>query len=168
MLQALVFAAFVGGCSLHRLGAPGAAAADRASAFDARLAKVCVARTSVLAPNVALSTRDNGRLVGATKGGTHFCYLAEPGLHEITIVAEHPTGLPLQPVERIERTFEAGETYVLRQDVLLLPGVVACHAAFVRLEADALLRRTAHEVLREGPDGAPHEPVVAPAKRRPG
>jgi hypothetical protein len=52
------------------------------------LATVCVVRTSVLALDVAFPTRDNGMLVGATRGPSHFCYRAEPGEHEIAVESE--------------------------------------------------------------------------------
>jgi hypothetical protein len=52
------------------------------------LATVCVVRTSVLALAVAFPTRDNGKLVGATRGPSRFCYYAEPGEHEIVVESD--------------------------------------------------------------------------------
>lgn len=76
-------------------------------------------RTSVLAAAVTFPTRDNGVLVGATRGPTHFCYLAEPGEHVVTIGAD--------ATETATITAEAGRTYVLEQEVdnTIVPARVA-------------------------------------------
>ena len=73
------------------------------SAPPANVAKVCVVRTSVLAAAVTFPAHDNGVLVGATRGPGHFCYLAEPGEHEIAIDADE--------VEAAKLLAEPGRSY---------------------------------------------------------
>jgi hypothetical protein len=79
-------------------------------------AKVCVVRGGALpAPLFTTVVYDNGKLVGATKDETYFCYLAEPGKH--VIVSDGTYG---------SRTAflmaQAGRRYYLKQ-VWLFPGV---------------------------------------------
>ncbi|HSO39206.1 MAG TPA: hypothetical protein VLT33_42060, partial [Labilithrix sp.] len=49
-------------------------------------AQVCVMRPETLARDVSMSVRDNGRLVGATRGGTYVCWVAAAGEHQITSI----------------------------------------------------------------------------------
>lgn len=46
-------------------------------------ARICVVRPHEVASLVPAIVRDNGQLVGMTKGPSYFCYLAEPGQHTI-------------------------------------------------------------------------------------
>jgi hypothetical protein len=43
-----------------------------------------VLRPQWIAAAVTAPVHDNGRLVGATRGPTYFCYAAQPGHHVIT------------------------------------------------------------------------------------
>lgn len=74
-------------CTSYKLAEPAAPIQPWASA-PGGLATICVVRTSVLALAVAFPTRDNGMLVGATRGPSHFCYYAEPGEHDITVESD--------------------------------------------------------------------------------
>lgn len=47
------------------------------------LGTICVIRQSVFAHAVTFAIHDNGQLVGATRGDSYFCYLAQPGAHTI-------------------------------------------------------------------------------------
>ncbi len=116
-------------------------------------------RTSVLASAVTFPTRDNGVLVGATRGPTHFCYLAEPGEHEISIEADE--------VERAKLTVEAGKSYFLKQEVDNIFGYVKCRAVWLaETEAKDLFDASTYEVLVgvPGSETLPPNPPHAPSK----
>jgi hypothetical protein len=74
-------------CTSYKLAEPSAPVQPWSPA-PGGLATVCVVRTSVLALAVAFPIRDNGKLVGATRGPSHFCYYAEPGEHDITVESD--------------------------------------------------------------------------------
>jgi hypothetical protein len=46
---------------------------------SSNLGTVCVFRSSPFARLVTFAIHDNSQLVGATRGDSYFCYLAEPG-----------------------------------------------------------------------------------------
>ena len=79
---------------------------------DATRATVCVVRAGFPAPLYTIAVRDNGALVGATRDGTYFCYLAEPGEHRIVSDATFGT-------RTARLTAVAGRRYYLRQEWLL-------------------------------------------------
>jgi hypothetical protein len=126
----------------------------------ANAAKICVVRTSVLAAAVTFPTRDDGVLVGATRGPGHFCYLAEPGEHDITIVADEP--------EHATLLAEPGHSYYLKQEVDNIFGYVKCRAVWV---ADSAARdafdSTYYEALVGVPGGEalPDSPPFAPSRK---
>ncbi len=86
-------------------------------------AQVCVVRPDSLAASVAMPVRDNGRLVGATRGTTFFCYLARAGEHQITSVDDDTGPMLLRAV--------SGARYWLHQDVSELAGAVHAHLDWV-------------------------------------
>jgi hypothetical protein len=124
----------------------------------ANAAKVCVVRTSVLAAAVTFPTRDDGVLVGATRGPGHFCYLAQPGEHEITVVADE--------AEHAKLLAEPGHNYYLEQEVDNIFGHVKCRAVWLELSAakDAF-DSTYYEVLVgvPGDEALPADRPFAPA-----
>lgn len=72
-------------------------------------ARVCVIRTNgYYARAVTFVTHDNGVLVGATKGGTYFCYQAEPGRHVMRLEADGES--------EVIFTAAKGESYYLREE----------------------------------------------------
>jgi hypothetical protein len=70
-----------------------------------------------------MEVRDNGRLVGATRGGTFVCWLAAPGEHQITSI-DDDTGPTLFRAR-------AGAHYWLHQEVSLLAGELHAHLDWV-------------------------------------
>jgi hypothetical protein len=123
-------------------------------------AKICVARTSAMAQAVTFPTHDNGVLVGATRGIGHFCYLAEPGEHEIAIEADE--------VENAKLQAEAGKTYYLHEEVDNILGYVKCRAVWRDAASAAeLFQNSDHEVLTgvPGNEKLPENPPFAPAKK---
>lgn len=99
---------------------PARAPIDRElGAVPATAARVCVLRPESTAANVTMEVRDNGRLVGATRGSTFVCWLAAPGKHQITS-PDDDTGPTL---------FQArgGSHYWLHQEVTTLGADLHAH-----------------------------------------
>jgi hypothetical protein len=128
LAAALFLVPFVA-CTSWKLETPVAAPINPGGAGPEGAAKVCVARTSVLASAVTFPTHDNGVLVGATRGPGYFCYLAAPGSHTIVTEADEPEVATLQAV--------AGRAYYLKEEVDNVFGYVKCRAVWVEGEAAA-------------------------------
>lgn len=132
-MRTLALAAVLAGCAVVSACAPSASHVAHAVAelgpVPAGSAQVCVVRPAPLAAQVSMPVRDNGRLVGATRGTTYFCYLAASGTHQITSADDDtgPTFLRAQ----------TGARYWLHQDVVELAGDVHAHLDWIE-EATAL------------------------------
>lgn len=152
---------FAAGCTSWRLSEPATVQVHPLAPAPSTHAKVCVVRTSVLAQAVTFPLRDNGVLVGATKGPTHFCYFAEPGAHAIVIEADD--------TEMAGLVAEAGRTYFLKEEVDNVFGWVKCRAVWVNEEVGKqLLDESTYEVLVgvPGSEKLPGGVPVAPARRK--
>ena len=150
------------GCTSWHLASPAKAVVHSASPPPAESAKVCVVRTSVLAQAVTFPTHDNGVLVGATRGPTHFCYLAAPGHHNLSIEADE--------IEHASFEAEAGKSYFLHQEVDNIFGYVKCRAVWVdEATAKDLFPQSTFEVLTgvPGNEKLPPDPPFAPASAPP-
>jgi hypothetical protein len=122
-------------------------------------AQICVLRTSLLAQAVTFPVHDNGVLVGATRGRSHFCYLAAPGRHVLTIAAD--------AIEEAEIVAAPGGRYYLEQEVDNIFGYVKCRAAWVTEEvARELVEESTYRVLVgvPGNERLPGEVPFAPAE----
>ena len=99
------------GCSAYSVkpSAPTIAAFGPA---QPELGTVCVIRRSMFAQAVTFAIHDNGQLVGATRGDSYFCYLAEPGPHELV---SHTGDSTDHPGYARFMVF-AGQRYWLEQD----------------------------------------------------
>jgi hypothetical protein len=86
-------------------------------------AQVCVVRPASMAAQVSMAVRDNGHLVGATRGTTFFCYLARAGEHQIASSGDDTGPLLLRAESRAR--------YWLHQDVVDLAGDVHAHLDWV-------------------------------------
>lgn len=120
-------------------------------------------RTSLVAIAMTFPTRDNGALVGATSGPTYFCYLAEPGEHEVVVEADER--------ETAHLVAEEGKTYFLEQQVDFVFGYVKCRAAWVAEDEARRLLRSSYPGVLVGVPGSevlPKERPLARAKRRAG
>jgi hypothetical protein len=82
-------------------------------------ARICVLRPHGVAALVPAVVRDNGRLVGMTKGPSYFCYLAEPGHHSILTRYGDDVDEKLGSDELVDATLTAapGGHYFLHHDV---------------------------------------------------
>jgi hypothetical protein len=120
-----------------------------------------VLRPESLASEVTMEVRDNGRIVGATRGGTYFCYLAAPGEHQITSIDDDTGPTLLRATD--------GARYFIHQEVGTLGGDLHAHLDFVdEPTAQAMLERIDTRVLvavrgHEESEGA--MPIAA-ARRR--
>ena len=134
---------------------------DELGAVPSGAAQVCVVRPDALASHVSMPVRDNGRLVGATRGTTFFCWLARTGEHQITS-SDDDTGPMLLRAR-------SGARYFLHQDVMELGGAIHAHLDWVD-EGAALEMLDACEarvrVAVPGHDDEPFAQPVAPAISR--
>jgi hypothetical protein len=148
------------GCSSYQLVHPEQALAP-VGPVPGNVARVCVVRTSVIASLVTFPTRDNGVLVGATRGATHFCYLAQPGHHRIQIEADAE--------EHAELDAEGGRSYFLKQEVDNVFGYVKCRAVWVDERQGAeLLDASSYAILGgvPGTEKLPPQPTYVAAAAR--
>jgi hypothetical protein len=152
----------VAGCTSWKLAQPAAATLMPFDAAPPAAARVCVVRTSILALAVTFPTHDDGVLVGATRGQSFFCYLAEPGDHEIAIEADE--------TEHAHLTAKAGESYFLKEEVDNIFGWVKCRSIWVKADdARDLVASADHLVLVgvPGEEKLPGDTPFAPAHRTP-
>jgi hypothetical protein len=106
---ALAFCILLTGCSGYKLRTPAVPPIDPFGLPGATSARVCVVRTTLFGSNAISATRDNGQLVGATRGPGHFCWYAEPGVHEVVVEADGRVTATLQA--------ERGKTYYFKEEV---------------------------------------------------
>jgi hypothetical protein len=142
----------------HR--SPSALAEQELGPIPSGFARVCVIRPSLVGSAITMELRDNGRLVGATRGGTYACWLAPPGEHQITSI-DDDTGPTLLSAR-------ADGDYWLHQDVTKLAHLHA-HLDWVDARtAENLIERCSGRVRVNvsGYDEAAGTVAIAPAKRR--
>ena len=109
LFLALAAAAGAAGCSSFGVSTTDRPPVAPFGALASDQAKVCVVRGGDLpAPFFTTVVYDNAKLVGATKDGTYFCYLAEPGQH--TIVSDGAYGRRTAVLRA-----QAGGQYYLKQ-----------------------------------------------------
>ena len=124
-------------------------------------AQICVMRPDTLAHDVSMEIRDNGRLVGATRGATYVCWLAATGEHQLTSIDDDtgPTWLEAR----------ANGRYWLHQEVSELGGRLHAHLDWVDEPTAAELIDECDERVRVAVPGHDDEPgalTIAPAKAR--
>jgi hypothetical protein len=104
--------------------------------------------------------RDNGRLVGATRGRTYACWLAAPGAHQLTS-DDDDTGPTLFRAE-------AGARYWLHQEVFEVGGMAHAHLDWIDEESAREKMESCDERVRvavPGHDDHPSAQPVVPATR---
>ena len=150
---------FLIACSSYKLGEPEKPPLDALGAPPPNAARVCTVRTSVIAGAVTFPIRDNGHLVGASRGPGHFCWLAEPGDHEITIETDH--------VDHASLHADPAKAYFLKQNVSNVMGVVTCEPQWIDFdEARKAVTDTPYEVLSAvpGEEKLPEQPTFVKAR----
>jgi hypothetical protein len=160
MITAIIAGA---GCSYESTGAsrtPVPAAIADLGPVPSGSAQVCVVRPERLASSVSMAVRDNGRLVGATRGTTFFCYLARVGEHQITSIDDDTGPLLLRA--------RSGVRYWLHQDVVELGGKVHAHLDWVDEGAGLEMLESCDARVRVAVPGHDEETSaqpIAPAKK---
>jgi hypothetical protein len=156
---AVVLAQVALACGAPEAKTPGPLASEL-GLTPAGVAQVCVVRPERLAGDVTMRVRDNGRLVGATRGTTYSCWLAAPGAHQITSDDDDtgPTLLRAEP----------GSRYWLHQEVVELGGVPHAHLDWVDEDSVKELLDACDARVRvsvPGHDEAPAALPLVPATR---
>jgi hypothetical protein len=156
-LPLLAFGALLLGCSPYSLAAPPSVPLAAFGPARTDVATVCVIRPSHWALAVTFVVRDDGQLVGATRGESYFCYFAQPGDHSIV----SSTGDGVDWDGHAALTVVAGKRYWLHQDYENVVGPI-----LDRLQRVGEAR--ARELLDEG--GCEYKVLVAVpgAERLPG
>ncbi len=157
LFASIGLAAALTDCTSWKLVEPAAALAPFAPP-PPDLAQICIVRTALLGQAVTFPVHDGGVLVGATRGRSHFCYLAAPGHHVITIEADE--------IERAEVDVQPGSRRYLKQEVDNIFGHVRCRAVWItEAVARELVLASTYRVLVgvPGTERLPDEPPVAPA-----
>lgn len=97
-----------------------------------RAATVCVVRESRLAGQTVIPVRDNGKLMGETRGANFLCWGVAPGEHQIEAGDESgPVLVQAEP----------HGSYYLRQEMLELVGT--------RAHLDWITENAAHRLMAE-------------------
>jgi len=122
-------------------------------------ARICVLRSSTEAGGLTFPVRDNGVLVGATRGATYFCYLAGAGEHRIVTEADSN--------EAQSVIVEAGRSYYLQQEVDAVMGAVKCRTHWVEADQAQQLAAQSNEQVIVGVPASeklPGQPAFAPSR----
>jgi len=151
MLAAMRIAlvAFVAACSPYTLVTTQPTLSPARDASP-NLGTVCVIRSSPMARLVTFAIHDNAQLVGATRGDSYFCYLAEPGTH--TIVSDtadstdSPGALTLQVAP-------AGRYWVLQDHHNNFGSIQSELVVLTEPAAIALAARCEYKILARVPAG---------------
>jgi hypothetical protein len=150
-------AIFITGCGAsYELSEATRAPVDAFGSAPSDKALVCVLRPSELGSALTVAVSDNGQVVGATRGPSYFCYLSEPGYHQLSVDGSD--------ADDVELVTLAGQRHYLElrinfgQDEL-----VPTHETFAR----PLVAHLDYLLIEEGPDGEAPPPTVpvAPASR---
>ena len=106
-------------CTKYELALRDTAPSGALGALPPNAARICVLRPHGVASLVPAVVRDNGRLVGMTKGPSYFCYLAEPGFHSILTRYGDDVDAELGSDELVDASVTAapGGHYFLHHDV---------------------------------------------------
>jgi hypothetical protein len=114
------------------------------------LGTVCVIRSSPFARLVTFAIHDNAQLVGATRGDSYFCYLAEPGTH--TIVSDTADSVDTPGALTLE--VAPSGRYWVRQDHRNRFGSIASELEVMsEAAATALVASCEYKILARVPSG---------------
>lgn len=109
-------------------------------------AKICIVRIGSDGSLLTFPIRDNGVLVGATVGGSCFCYFAAEGRHELEARSD---GYDTAEIE-----VKAGTEHVILQATRGAVGIIRSHLE--ELSADegaAVMKSCQYHVLSQVPEG---------------
>ena len=109
-------------------------------------AKVCIVRTGTDGALSTFPVRDNGILVGATVGGSCFCYFAAQGHHELEARSDGYDTLSID--------FAAGKEHFIVQAARGAVGIVRSHLEEMgEDEGRVAMKACQYHVLTAVPDG---------------
>lgn len=93
----------MGGCVHYRLTTPDPPPIDAFAEPPYGAGQICILRPHSLGALLTIPVHDNGHLVGATRGPSYFCYLVQPGFHDVTSKSGNVArlGLSVSPGARI-------------------------------------------------------------------
>lgn len=154
-LSALAF-----GCSSYAIAPPKQAVLHPfQSIANEEFARVCIVRNNgYYARAVTFVTHDNGVLVGATKGGTYYCYQAEPGRHVLLLEADGESQVTFVAV--------AGKSYYLKEVAPWHLWKLTPRGVWMdEQEAKEEIEDSTYEIVVEAPskENLPARPVVVKA-----
>ena len=164
----LLAAALAMGCTGYRMTTEQPPPPHVMSSAPPNVGQICVVRPHSVASLAPIVVWDNGRLVGLTKGPTYFCYLAEPGPHEIasTYGDDIDKELGTDQVVKAKVSVEPSGRYFLHHDVrnplLLSVGWVSESAAQPMID----VCRYAQLVEVPGDETLPQPDHPVPAARK--
>ena len=148
MSKLLKFAALAGlccvSCSSYSVGFVAKDPLDVQAAVPSDQAIVCVVRTSLVGAALTLPIRDNGKLVGATEGPSHFCYRAGVGRHRLTV--------EVSDADAIELVVSGGDRHFVEHAVRFGSDELRVISEEQGLAA---VRESEPTVVEEGPEGEP-------------
>jgi hypothetical protein len=116
---ALTLGLLAASCTQYELQTRDTAPPGALGALPPNTGRICVLRPHSVAGLVPAVVRDNGRLVGMTKGPTYFCYFVEPGFHSIVTRYGDDVDAELGSDDLVEATMivDPGGRYFLHHDV---------------------------------------------------
>lgn len=128
-------------------------------ATPAGAAKVCIVRVGSDGSTLTFTVKDNGTMVGATTGGTCFCYFAAQGPHELESRSDG--------FDTMEFEAKAGADHIIIQATRAAVGIVRAKLDELSVdEGKAAMKSCQYSVLTQTPDGAykPNPTQVVAAK----
>jgi hypothetical protein len=148
-------------CSPYKLAEPKTPAIAPFGPSSTSVGTICVIRPSHWSGEVTFLVRDDDQLMGATRGESWFCYLAEPGEHHIV----SNTGRERDPTGTASITVVGGGRYYLHQDFDNVWGTIVDKLKWVEPQlAGELIEGCDNKVIVEVP-GTERLPGVAPLAR---
>lgn len=138
----IVSGMFVSSCAVYAV-APAPAPADP---LPAGAAKVCIVRVGSDGALQTYPVRDNGVLVGATVGGSCFCYFAAEGKHELEARSDG--------YDTAEIDVKAGKEHFILQATRAAVGIVRSQLEEISAdEGKAAMKTCQYHVLTQVPEG---------------
>lgn len=155
---ALGAAVALGGCIRSDLIYPDLPPIDPLATPVYAMAQICVVRPHTWAMARTSLFRDNGNLVGATRGPSYFCYVAQPGVHRLEVLDDTPAAA-------VEFSLTAGQRLFFHHRVGLAHDRLS---VMTEQEAPELLDKCDYSQLLDTPQRlvtseAPARPVRQPA-----
>ncbi len=139
-------------CSPYSISGPRPPSLPLFGPARADVATICVVRSAVMASAVTFIVHDNGKLVGATRGQSYFCYEAAPGMHAIVSQTFDSTDTP----GSLQLEVAAGRRYYVAQEH---EGVASLTSVLAQIDPDIAGERCASCVHRALTDAPGHEQV---------